>query len=244
MVMVKDCQHTVYFLHGLLSSSHYHFAPQVEDWKEKLTVVPIDLPGHGHCPLDAQPRYLTTAIRYTLGIMDRFGPGHVIAASQLGGPVAVRSALQRADLFRSLVLTGFVPDVPQPIFSGWLEGFRTLASENEHLRRWYEGMHGPRWQLTLEGFSSDVQTRYSEDICVTSEMLGSLTPPTLIVNGSLKSNERNTALDAARFGPTVRGHVIEGVGHIPSRERPQEFNAVVRSFWKETTVASEVAIEG
>jgi pimeloyl-ACP methyl ester carboxylesterase len=241
--MAKGPQSVVYFLHGLLSSAHYHFAPQVEAWKEELTIIPIDLPGHGHCQLDAQPRYFATALRYALGIMKRFGPGHVVAASMLGGPVAVRCALERPDLVSSLVLAGFVPGIPQDVFTVWIDGFKRLAAENPHLAQWYDQMHGRRWQDTLEQFENDVQNHYSEDICVTGSMLGKLQPPTLIANGTLKSSERAAALDAAQLGPAIRGRLIEGAGHIPSRDCPQEFNAVVRAFWEETAVVPEATVQ-
>jgi pimeloyl-ACP methyl ester carboxylesterase len=205
-------------------------------WKEELAVVPLDLPGHGRCPIDANPRYTATAVRYTLAIMNRFGPGHVIAASYLGGPVAVQSALQRPDLVRSLVLTGFVPDVPQQIFALWLDGFTRLATEKLALTQWYEQMHGSRWPETLAAYTDDVRERYDEGVCVTSQMLRMLHPPALIANGVEKSNERAAATDTARFGPKVRGHVIQDAGHIPGCDRPEEFNRVVRAFWKETTI--------
>jgi len=241
--MKSERRPIVYFLHGLLSSAHYHFASQVEAWKEDLTLVPIDLPGHGHCKLDAPPRYFATALSYTLGVMNRFGPGHVVAASLLGGPVAVRSALQRPDLVRSLTLTGFVPDLPQGVFAIWVDGFKRLAAENQHLARWYDQMHGGRWTATLDRFEEDVKNYYAEDVCVTGLMLGQLRAPTLIANGSLKSNERTTALNAAQYGPAVRGSVIEGAGHIPSRDCPQEFNVAVRAFWEEVGVEPEVAVQ-
>lgn len=242
--MTKNPQPVLYFLHGLLSSAHYHFAPQIEAWKAKCTIIPIDLPGHGHCQMDAPPRYFATTLRYTMGIMKRFGPGHVFAASMLGGPLAVRCALERPDLVKSLVLAGFVPDVPQEVFALWLDGFKRLAAENPHLAQWYEQMHGARWRQTLEQFEKDVQGHYSEDVCVTGPMLHQLQTPVLIANGSLKSNERDTALNAARFGPAIRGRVIEGAGHIPSRDCPEAFNAGVRAFWEEITVEPEVAAQG
>lgn len=241
--MSKEPRPVLYFLHGLLSSAHYHFAPQVEAWREEYTVIPIDLPGHGHCQVDAGPRYFATALRYTLGVMNRFGPGHVVAASMLGGPLAVRCALERPELVRTLVLAGFVPGVPQDVLSLWIDGFKRLAEENPHLAHWYEQMHGPRWRQTLEQFDRDVRDHYEEDALVTADMLGRLRTPTLIVNGSEKSSERETAVNAAEFGPAVRGRMIEGAGHIPSRDRPEEFNSAVRAFWKEAAVDREAAAQ-
>ena len=232
--MTGNGQQIVYFLHGLLATAHDHFGPQLRAWKEELAVVPVDLPGHGRCPLDANPRCVAKAVSYALAVMSRFGPGHVIAASYLGSPVAVRSALQRPDLVKSLVLTGFAPDVPQEIFALWLESFGRLADENDKLTHWYEQTHGSRWPETLAAYTEDVRERYDEDVRVTWKMLSMLQRPALIANGAVKSNERDAATEAARLGPNVRGQVIQGAGHIPGCDRPEEFNQVVRAFWEET----------
>ena len=232
--MTGNCQQRVYFLHGLLATAHIHFGPQLRAWKEELAVVPVDLPGHGDCPLDANPRFVATAVRYALAVMDRFGPGHVIAASYLGSPVAVRSALQRPDLVQSLVLTGFAPGVPQHVFALWLESFSRLAAENNQLTQWYEQTHGARWTETLAAYTGDVQERYDEDVCVSPNMLSMLQRPALIANGAVKSNERDAATGAANLGPNVRGHVIQDAGHITGCDRPEEFNQIVRAFWEET----------
>ena len=232
--MTGNCQQRVYFLHGLLATAHHHFGPQLRAWKEELAVVPVDLPGHGDCPLDATPRYVSTAVRYALAVMSRFGPGHVVAASYLGSPVAVRSALERPDLVQSLVLTGFAPDVPQEVFALWLESFSRLASENAELTQWYEQTHGSRWRETLAAYTDDVRDRYDDDLWVTSKMLSMLQSPALIANGAVKSNERDAAIEAASLGPNVRGYVIQDAGHIPGCDRPEEFNRVVRAFWEET----------
>jgi pimeloyl-ACP methyl ester carboxylesterase len=102
------------------------------------------------------------------------------------------------------------------------------------LTQWYEQTHGSRWQETLAAYTGDVRERYAEALCVTSEMLGMLERPALIANGAVKSNERAAATDAANLGPNMRGQVIEGAGHIPGCDRPEEFNRVVRAFWEET----------
>lgn len=241
--MTNSTKRVVYFLHGLLSSAHYHFAPQLEAWKNELTLVPIDLPGHGNCQVNAGPSYFDLALRYSTGVINRFGRGDIIAASMLGGPVAVRCARARPDLVSRLVLAGFVPDVPQDAFLLWLEGFRRLADENIKLAEWYEQVHGRRWKETLEYFIEDVERRYPEDIRVTSQMLSDLQAPVLITNGSLKSNERNAALHADALGHRVCGRVIEGAGHIPSRDCPEEFNVAVEAFWRKTAVVSDFAVQ-
>src|SRR5262245_38987935 len=232
-----DRRPVVYFLHGLLQTAHNHFGPQLRAWKDEMTLVPIDLPGHGRCRVDARADYMANAVEYTVAVMKRFGAGRVLAASYLGGPIAVHCALDRPDLIESLVLTGFVPDVPHTTFVAWLESFGRIAAEQPELEAWYVQTHGPRWRDTFEAYADDVQHRYAERVCVTTAMLRALTMPTLIANGSAKSNERAAARGASQIGPAIRGHVIEDAGHVPGTDRPDELNAVVRAFWKETAVA-------
>jgi pimeloyl-ACP methyl ester carboxylesterase len=227
----------VYFLHGLLQTAHHHFGPQLRAWKDEMTLVPVDLPGHGRCRVDAQSDYMAHAVEYTLAVMKRFGAGHVLAASYLGGPIGVRCALERSDLVESLVLTGFVHDVPHEIFGAWLDGFGRVAAEQPTLAAWYEQTHGARWRDTFAAYADDVRHRYCERVAVTTGMLGALSTPTLIANGSAKSNERATALAAPQLGSAIRGHIIEDAGHVPATDRPDELNAVVRAFWKEIAVA-------
>lgn len=233
---------TVYLLHGLLGTAHQQFGPQVRAWKDELAVVPLDLPGHGRASVRARTPYIPYAVRYALAVMSRFGPGRVIAASYLGSPVAVRCALRRPDLVQSLVLTGFVPGVPRELFATWLDSFGVVAADNPELIRWYEKMHGPGWRNTLAAYTREVREHYHDHVCVTGDMLARLDAPILIANGSAKSNERAAALEAPCFGPAVSGHVIEGAGHIPGLDRPDEFAAAVQAFWNRNPVAAHVAV--
>lgn len=229
--MALAAHETLYLLHGLLKTATGQFAGQLSAWKREMTPIPIDLPGHGRCRIDAHPNYIATSIRYSLAVMDRVGAGHLIAASYLGGPVAVRCAEARPDLVRSLVLTGFVPDVPGDVFSVWIASFSQVAAENPELVKWYERQHGSRWSNTLAAYTADARERYSSGVGITGKAIGALSCPTLILNGSFKSNERRAALEAAHLGPRVRGQVIDEAGHIPSQDRPGQFLAIVREFW-------------
>lgn len=234
--MTESHSGRIYLLHGLLETANNQYAHQIGEWQDQYEPIPVDLPGHGKCPVDGRSPYFATAIRYVTMVMERFGPGHVVAASYLGGPVAVRCALARPDLVRSLVLMGFVPSVDQEIFATWLRSFRQLADENPKLVAWYEKMHGERWQSTLEAYREDVEQRYTADVAVTPDMLAELPVPTLLANGSEKSNERDAAREASTYGTTVRGEVIEGAGHVPCNDRAEAFDRVLREFWKEVSL--------
>jgi pimeloyl-ACP methyl ester carboxylesterase len=226
----------VYLLHGLLETSYGHFRPQIEAWNQEFRLVPVDLPGHGRCPVDASCPYVEMMRSYVTAVVDRMGPGRVVAASFLGGPVGVRCAAERPDLVTSLVLTGFVPDVPQDVFRGWVQSVITASLASGELVSAYERVHGSRWRSTLETFVAEVDDRYGAGMRVTASMLGRLRRPVLIANGSKKSSERGAAAAAGGLGPHVSGSVIDGAGHIPGRDRPEAFQTVVEQFWRELDV--------
>lgn len=223
----------VYLLHGLLGTAYGHFGAQIQAWQGSGRVVPVDLPGHGRCRLDAGPGYLDTALRYVLAIGERFGPGHFVAASYLGGPLAIRSAAARPDLVRSLVLTGFAPDLDRDVFVTLLAGFGRLAEGDAGLKAEYERLHGSRWRDTLSRFTEHAGQAYEATALVRAGDLAALDIDTLLLNGTLKSVERRAADGARDFGPRVRGRVIAGAGHIASHDAPDEFNQAVEAFWKE-----------
>jgi pimeloyl-ACP methyl ester carboxylesterase len=221
----------VYFVHGLLGTSYAHFGEQITGWRRDHQVVPVDLPGHGRCPVAAGEPYLGHALDYLAAVVARFGPGSVVGASYLGGPVAVRLAMARPELVESLVLTGFAPGLSRDVFLRWVGGFGLLADRSADLAAEYDRLHGPRWRDTLRAFTEDVESAYRERVLVRPETLGALGTEVLIVNGSLKSVESAAAEQAHEFGPNVRGLVLDGAGHIASHDAPDAFSAAVLRFW-------------
>jgi len=220
----------IYLLHGLLGTAYAHFGEQIRAWGADGRVVPVDLPGHGRCPLDAGPGYLDQAYDYVASIMARFGPGRLVAASYLGGPLAVRLAARRPELVASLVLTGFVPGLARAAFGSQLEGFHLLAAEQPQLAAEYDRLHGTRWKDTLTAFGDDCGRR-PELVLPGAAALAGLDPPVLIVNGALKSAERSAAERATEFGPRISGVVLAGAGHLASHDAPAAFTGAVDAFW-------------
>ncbi|GGS46035.1 MULTISPECIES: alpha/beta fold hydrolase [Actinokineospora] len=218
---------TVYVLHGLLGTAYGHFGHQITAWRDRHRVVPVDLPGHGRCPLDAAEDYLDQAYGYVRALVSRFGPGRVVAASYLGGPVAVRLAAEHPELVSSLALTGFAPDLDRETFLRLLEGFPRLVEASPELAAEYDRLHTPRWRRTLAVFGAAAAPAE----LVTGARLGALAADVLLVNGSHKSVEREAAERAGAFGPRVRGQVLDGAGHIASHDAPEAFTRAVEAFW-------------
>ena len=223
----------VYFVHGLLGTAYGHFGAQIKAWQGAHRVIPVDLPGHGRCPLDAGPDLLDESLDYLLALLARFGAGRIVAASYLGGPLAVRCVTARPDLVRSLVLTGFAPD-PDPVsVLAQLGGFRKLAYGNVDLAAEYDRLHTVRWRRTLAAFTDHVTRSFEETVLVRSRSLASSPVDVLILNGDLKSVERTAAERAGRLGQRVHGQVIPQAGHIASHDAPEPFTRAVEKFWWE-----------
>ncbi|MGX7828473.1 alpha/beta fold hydrolase [Actinokineospora sp. 24-640] len=221
----------VYVLHGLLGTAYGHFSHQIRAWDGRYQVVPVDLPGHGRCPLDAGEEYLDQAYEYLAALVARFGPGRMVAASYLGSPLAVRCAERHPELVTSLALTGFAPDMDRETFLRLLENFPRLVAANPELAREYDRLHTPRWRHTLAMFSAHAEAAFEERALVRGARLGALAADTILVNGTLKSVEREAAERAGDLGPRVRGRVLDGAGHIASHDAPEQFTRAVEEFW-------------
>jgi pimeloyl-ACP methyl ester carboxylesterase len=233
---VRAARPVVYVLHGLLGTAYGHFGAQIIRWADQLCVVPVDLPGHGRCPLDANVEYCSHAADYLGAIVQRFGAGRLVAASYLGSPLAMKYAMQHPDLVDSVVLTGFAPGLDRQVFLTWLSGFQQLAARNPELTSEYDRLHSSRWRETLRCFSRDVERCYEQRALVRPNDLCDLDFDLLIVNGSRKSVERDAAARASALGRRVQGQVIEGAGHIASHDAPDKFMATVATFWSKDLV--------
>ncbi|TDC59576.1 alpha/beta hydrolase [Micromonospora sp. KC207] len=226
---------TVYLVHGMLETGHSHYAKQIPQWRDGYRVVPVDLPGHGRCQVDATVPYYAQAVAYLRAVLDRFGPGHVVAASYVGVPVAVRCLLRAPGTALSLTVHGFAPDVPKSVFDGWNQGFDRLAwlaDRTPQLSESYVHLHGPRWKHTLDCVQRDIEEDYTGRVLVTSAMIRDLDLPVLVANGDQRTAEKRAALAAGDIGPRVRGFVVPDAGHVPGRDNPAVFARVLREFWE------------
>lgn len=164
--------------------------------------------------------------------MSELGPGHVLGASYLGASVALRCALAAPEGFQSLVLSGYVPDAPHAVVTRWTEAFFALAAQDAGLVEHYERLHGARWRDTLDVVIAEIRESYATAVAVSDEMLSALKVKTLVLNGSLKSDERAAAAKMPSLTPFVDAGIIPGAGHIPSHDQPELFALNVEQFWQ------------
>ncbi|MCA9708184.1 MAG: alpha/beta fold hydrolase [Myxococcales bacterium] len=221
----------IYFLHGLLATSYAHFGEQLVRWRESHDVVPIDLPGHGRSRLDAAAPYYARCEALLRRYLDERGPGHVLGVSYLGATVALRTTLADPTGVQSLVLSGYVPNAPHAVVTRWTHSFHLLAERDPELVRHYERVHGPRWRQTLDCVLAEIRESYPASVAVSDAQLAELAVPTLVLNGSYKSDERETAARLPSLGPQIEAGILPGAGHIPSHDQPELFSGIVEAFW-------------
>jgi 3-oxoadipate enol-lactonase len=173
----------------------------------------------------------------------------------LGGRVALEVALARPDLVERLVLVGvglpghawsdtvrtYGEDEDAAVARGdleavveanlrmWVDGPNRRADEVDPRVRGFVGemqrraleLQAPVWEVVQEELLvPDVGTRYVE-----------LRVPTLVLVGSEDVSDIHEIADRLTSGiPGARKVAIAGTAHVPSLERPEEFDRLVLAF--------------
>ena len=242
----------VVLLHEGIADSRM-WEPQWQTFPPQHRVVRYDMRGFGESP--AATGSFSHA-RDLIDLLDRLalGPAALVGVS-MGGAVALDVTIGRPDLVSALVLVGSGlrgHEFSAESEAGWAEEEAALergdldAAVELNLRMWVDGPHrSPEevdpdvrqrvgemqrrafelWQsgdheATLEPLDPDWQTR-----------LGDIRVPTLIVVGELDRPEMHEIADRLETEiPNTRRAVIEGTAHVPSMERPAEFDELVLGF--------------
>lgn len=223
---------TVMLLHGLLETSTGQFGPIIRTLQHGMRFVPIDLPGHGSCSLHAGTPYFQGSLKYAraaLKAIDR-GPVHLLAASHLGGPLAIHLAQEFPDRICSVTLTGITADMPWRVFSLRTTAFERHIELREDLRNAYQRVHGNRWRHTLATLRNTTEGDYTSAGLIRTEDIVNLQVPISIINGDRHPREVAT-VDRIKTRPnSVRSTCIAGAAHMPMLTHVEEFC----SYFKES----------
>lgn len=208
-------------------------------------VLALDLPGHGFSPeyclgpvcVRGQYDLLVEYHRKVVG-----GPAFVVGNS-LGGALSVRLAAEHPELVRALGLVAPAgADVGHEFIREVLESMdvRTREQSRALTRRLF---HRPPWLMmlfadALRGFYNTPAVRaLSQDALATREylepeVLRALAMPVLFLWGGSEKLLPRQSLDF--FRSHLPGHarvkVVEGFGHIPHVERPDELVSELVQF--------------
>jgi pimeloyl-ACP methyl ester carboxylesterase len=253
----------VLLVHGLLGGSFcWRFnTPQLS---RQHTVLAVDLPGFGEsdaprnldCGMEAQAERLA-------GFLEKLSiNGADVIASSWGGAVAILLAA-RSPRVRSLVLAA--PVNPWStlgagrvnFLSGRMGGalLRLAMPVSRPVHRLaLERMYGDPSRIppgTLEGYSALLLRRgrvhnvlntlrsWENDLAALPRAIARVQAPCLLIWGT-----RDGAVDPRSSGPLMRAlpgselAMIEGAGHLPFEETPEEFNRLALAFLDGNTAAA------
>jgi 3-oxoadipate enol-lactonase len=223
--------------------------PQWVPYAARFRVVRYDRRGFGRSPLEPG-RYSDGAD--LVALLEEHGPASIVGVS-VGGRIALEAALARPELVERLVLVGAgLPD------HDWSNEMRRADAEEEaalargdlaaatelNVRFW---VAGPRRSLgdvdpAVSDLVRDMQRRaferqagiQAEEVPLVPdyhERLAEVQAPTLLVVGEEDASDLlEVGERLERELPDVRLERIPATAHLPSLERPPEFDALVVPF--------------
>ena len=229
--------------------------PQWEKLTRSHRVLRFDFRGYGRSPLE--PGSYSGA-RDAIDLLDRHGfERAAIVGVSLGGRIALEIALAAPERVAALVLVG--PGLPG---HDWSEEMKATWGEEEAalragdvdgavevcLRAWVDGprrepgdvdpevrarvaeMQRRAFELQLP-VEEDEEELLVEDV---AERLAEIRAPTLVLTGEEDQPDIQAIADRlASEIPGARRATIANTAHVPSMERPEEFDELVLGFLEE-----------
>jgi 3-oxoadipate enol-lactonase len=220
------------------------WAPQVDALEAAgHRVLAPDLPGFGDAALEPPT---VDYVAFAAGELD--GPGAVVGCS-FGGRVALELAAARQQLVRALVLVA-----PGLASAEWTEETQAGFAEEEALVEAGDlagaaAQQAAMWlapdatdavreltaAMTLRSYEqqlpADGQIRASWPESSAEARIAEIEAPTLVVVGDRDRPELIALAERlVQELPDARLETIEGAGHLPSIERPEELNRLLLDF--------------
>jgi 3-oxoadipate enol-lactonase len=249
----------VVLLHAGIADSRM-WDPQWETFRRTHRVVRYDMRGFGRSPL-APGRYSPPADLIALLDELSLGPARLVGAS-MGGGISLQVAVARPDLISALVLVGSGVrghDWSDYVTRAWAEEEAAFErgdldeAVEVNLRTWVDGPHrapgdvdpevrrkvGEMQRRALELYVDGGADAEEEALVLDiGDRLGEISVPTLVLVGELDVADIHTVAD--RLEQEISGArraTIGGVAHVPSMERPREFDELVLGFLAEVEAA-------
>jgi len=237
------------FIHAGIADSRM-WEPQARAWADRFDMIRPDLRGFGGSELPPMPYSMRLDL---VALLDHLGVerAHVIGCS-MGGTVAIDLALEHPERVKRLVLiasgvsgsdlgkadAALFADVEAADKAGDLG-----ALNQAEVRLWVDGPRRPAGSapaavrdLVLEMNGSSLQSNWAAAEHQSLEppaisRLGEIKAPTLVIVGDqdLPHASANADVITSRV-PGARRATIKDAAHLPSLERPEEFNRLVLDF--------------
>jgi 3-oxoadipate enol-lactonase len=229
--------------------------PQWEAWPREFRLLRLDLRGFGRSPLE--PGRFTHAAD-VIDTLEAAGLDRAaVVGVSLGGRVALEVAVARPELVTALVLVA--PGLPghdwsDELLAEWgkeeaaLDAGDLDAAVEANLRTWVDGprrrpadvdadVRGRVAVMQRRAFELQLPVAEDEEELLVenpAERLGEIQVPTLVIVGEEDQPDMHAIVDRlAREIPGARRATIAGTAHVPSMERPKEFDDLVLPFLRE-----------
>ena len=233
----------VLLLHAGIAD-HRMWKPQIEALEGAgHRALASDLPGFGDAPLEPGT---IAYVDHAAKLLD--GPGAVVGCS-FGGRIALELAVARPDLVERLVLIGAGLGSwswSESAEAGFAEEEEAIergdlaAAAAQQARMWLAADAAPDVRELTEAMTT---RSYEQQLPVEGAVkavwpevpaetrLGEIGAPTLGIVGSEDLDDiKSIAEKLAAEIPAARLATIDGAGHLPSLERPDELNALLLEF--------------
>lgn len=231
---------------------------QLASFSTDQRVIRYDLRGFGDTPLPAGQFSLRADLRELLRQLDAI-PAVIIGCS-FGGKTALEAILEFPEIARALVLVnaplgGYewgadLAEAETEIEVAAIAGNFDRAAEID-LRVWVDGPHRMPEQVDpafrkrahdmarhVYEVASDAEVEPEPFGRPAIERLGEISVPTLVIAGELDQPDMLAMARIMAEGiPNARLVTIPETAHLPSMERPAEFNRIVREFLSEGAAA-------
>ncbi|MFK8912073.1 alpha/beta fold hydrolase [Streptomyces sp. YS-3] len=220
--------------------------PQIEEFARTHRVVAPDLRGYGSAPVTPGTTLLSDFARDVRALADRLGIARfTLGGLSMGGQIVMECYRLFPERISALLLADTFPAAETPAGRTARretadrlvrEGMRPYADEvlekmvapyadagvKAHVHRMMTATDPEGAAAALRGRAERPDYR---------ELLTTVTVPTLIVVG--RDDTYTPVADAEAMHASVPGSalvVVEGAAHLPNLERPEEFNAALRTL--------------
>ncbi|MDG7001632.1 MAG: alpha/beta fold hydrolase [Nitrososphaerota archaeon] len=234
-----DGDETLLFVHGL-GENLESWSDQVDYFsKQKYRAVALDLRGHGRSEAGSGRIEMEGFAEDVFEVLHSLGAEEAtLCGLSMGALVVLEAYKRRPEIFESMILVSAIPQYPPS---------QTNLIEKLSMREVGEQVSGFAVALTA---SKDLKQKIANMVAATdkrsyiesaeaacaqdyTDVLRQVSVPTLLIVGEL---DYITPPEAAKFMqkriPNCQMKIMKGVGHLPNREHPQEFNTIVEQFLK------------